>query len=157
LRHLTRIESELRANDKMPVPRSRIVSPMKSSTSNRSTDWLRRADSVARAVDLWVRRWALARLCEGNEPDPEERLGFAGGLIDGLAGALSMSESECEVAAYTYSILCLQDKDAVLAARELLSAATDPESAASYTDGLDESVKLSAFVRKSRRQHVVTH
>jgi len=128
-----------------------IVTSMNYGELHLSTEWLRRADAVAKAVDLWVRRWALERLCASNEPGPADKTGFAAGLLEGLTLSMELEERELQAAAYAYCLLSQTGEDTVVAARQLLTAADDPELSVSYLDGLGESQRLSLFVRMSGR------
>ena len=112
------------------------------STSQFSTEWLRRADTVARAVHLWVRRQALVRLCEEQEVSAESQRGYTGGLIEGLSDSMGLTEQEHQMVAYAYCLLSGADKDTLLATRELLDVRIDPTVNSSYLDGLSAAQTL---------------
>lgn len=114
------------------------------------TEWLRRADSVAKAVDLWVRRWALKLLCESAEPTRDEQLIYAAGLLEGLADGLTLTTAEYQAAVYGYCLRNLGDRDVLVVTRAMLAMATDMEMPEIYKDGLIESRNLSSFVKAGR-------
>ncbi len=118
-----------------------------------STEWLRRADAVARAVNLWVRRRTLVRLCEGEETSEDAARGYAGGLIEGLADSMELSEQEHQMAAYTFCLLSGNETDTLSAATALLDVATDTAVSSSYLDGLTaaQSLYLGAHLANMTR------
>jgi hypothetical protein len=116
------------------------------SSSQFSTEWLRRADTVARAVHLWVRRQALVRLCAGKEISAESQRGYIGGLIEGLSDSMGLTEQEHQMVAYAYCLLSGADKDTLLATRELLDVRIDPSVSSSYLEGLSAAQSLYAGV-----------
>ncbi len=109
-----------------------------------ATGWLRRADGVARAVHLWVKRRALVRLCEGHEVSPEAERGYVGGLLDGLSEALELCEQEQQMAAYIFCLLNGDEKDTLRAMRALLDVPMDTSLVESYLEGLNAAQTLRA-------------
>jgi len=120
--------------------------------SHYSTEWLRRADAVARAVNLWVKRRSLARLCEGIESCPASERGFAGGLLEGLAVSMELSQEEYQAAAYSYVLLSSNETDVLEVTRQLLDVATDQSVAGSYLDGLADADSLCLGMRLTKFQ-----
>jgi len=125
---------------------------MKFDGSILATEWLRRADSVAKAVDLWVRRWSLKLLCESAEPTADERQDYAAGLLEGLTEYLDLSNAEYQAAVYGYSLRTNREQDALVVTREMLSRASDTDMPDSYKEGLVESQSLSSFVTAGKPQ-----
>ena len=107
-----------------------------------STDWLRRADAVARAVHLWVKRRALQHLCEGKEESALAAHGYAFGLIEGLAGSLELTVQEHQMVAYVFCLLNGNEKDALHAARALLDISGEVAASSSYLHGLNDAQTL---------------
>jgi|GEM_PF-2583318 len=111
-------------------------------SSQFSTEWLRRADTVARAVHLWLRRQALVRLCEGQEISEEAQRGYTGGLIEGLCESMDLSQQEHQMVAYAYCLLSGADKDTLLATRALLDVRLEQSASSSYLEGLSAAQTL---------------
>ena len=115
---------------------------MNFSSPHLSTDWLRRADAVARAVHLWVKRRALQHLCEGKEESAAAARGYAFGLIEGLAGSLELTLQEHQTVAYVFCLLNGNEKDALDAARALLDMSGEAAASSSYLHGLSDAHTL---------------
>jgi hypothetical protein len=126
------------------------------SSSQFSTEWLRRADTVARAVHLWVRRQALVRLCAGQEISAELQRGYIGGLIEGLSDCMGLTEQEHQMVAYAYCLLSGADKDTLLATRELLDVRIDTGVSSSYLEGLSSAQSLYAGVCLTMANDAIT-
>ena len=107
-----------------------------------STDWLRRADAVARATHLWVKRRALQHLCEGREESAIAARGYASGLIEGLARSLELTPQEYQMVAYVFCLLNGNEKDALEAARALLDMSGEVAASSSYLHGLTDAQTL---------------
>ena len=107
-----------------------------------STDWLRRADAVARAAHLWVKRRALQHLCEGREESAMAARGYASGLIEGLARSLELTPQEYQMVAYVFCLLNGNEKDALEAARALLDMSGEVAASSSYLHGLTDAQTL---------------
>lgn len=107
-----------------------------------STDWLRRADAVARAVHLWVKRRALQHLCEGREESAIAARGYAFGLIEGLARSLELTPQEYQMVAYVFCLLNGNEKEALEAARVLLDMSDEAAVSTSYLNGLSDAQTL---------------
>ena len=82
------------------------------------------------------------RLCEGEEASEDADRGYAGGLIEGLADSMELSEQERQMAAYTFCLLSGNETDTLSAARALLDVATDTAVSSSYLDGLTAAQSL---------------